>query len=135
MLWREHLKDHSSLSNYATAMYALATGPWAKHKAQGEGGRIEWCVDVCCEYFLGGQLKKLLLKDLRRTEHGMPTLLHPMLLPPSPEQVEGVAREFEGRRWRLLDVGSCYNPFAEHSQFDVTAVDIAPAVEVRWEPQ
>lgn len=30
---------------------------------------------------------------------------------------------------KLLDVGSCYNPFSVFEDFDVTAVDIAPAQE------
>ncbi len=108
-------------------MHGLATGPWAKHSTPGGGGRVEWCVDVCREYFQGGCLKKMILKDLRRLEHKMPTVLDVSLLASPPDVVE---REFGQRLWRLLDVGSCYNPFAEHPQFDVTAVDIAPAVEV-----
>lgn len=126
-VWKEHLGDQTSLDEYATAMHALATGPWAKHKTHGKGGRIDWCVEVCDEYFLGGQMRRLILKDVRRLEHGMRTTLDPKLLPPSPE---GLDRGFSGRKWRLLDVGSCYNPFSEYPQFDVTAVDIAPAVEV-----
>lgn len=31
---------------------------------------------------------------------------------------------------RLLDVGSCYNPFAEFEGFRPVAIDLTPAVEV-----
>ncbi|EAA14881.3 AGAP008978-PA [Anopheles gambiae str. PEST] len=35
-------------------------------------------------------------------------------------------------RIRLLDVGSCYDPFACFPDFDVTAIDIAPACASVW---
>ena len=107
-------------------MHSLAIGPWAKHG----GGRIQWCVDCCTEYFTDGQLKKLLLKDLRRVQHNMPTNVEGEFLPPSPEGVEVLVKKWREKVWRLLDVGSCYNPFTQWPQFEVTAVDIAPAVEV-----
>ena len=34
---------------------------------------------------------------------------------------------FGARKWKLLDVGSCYNPFSKFDKFEVTAIDIAPA--------
>jgi hypothetical protein len=36
---------------------------------------------------------------------------------------------FEGKI-RLLDVGSCYDPFRQFDDFTVVAIDISPAVEV-----
>ncbi|KXJ84079.1 hypothetical protein RP20_CCG021900 [Aedes albopictus] len=36
---------------------------------------------------------------------------------------------YEISRVRLLDVGSCYNPFSKFADFEVTAIDIAPAHE------
>lgn len=50
--------------------------------------------------------------------------------PPSPEGVEVLVGGWREKAWRLLDVGSCYNPFSQWPLFEVTAVDIAPAVEV-----
>ena len=38
---------------------------------------------------------------------------------------------FEGRI-RLLDVGSCYNPFEQFDEFQAIGVDISPAVEVSF---
>ncbi|XP_046750572.1 S-adenosylmethionine sensor upstream of mTORC1 [Diprion similis] len=35
----------------------------------------------------------------------------------------------EGSKVKLLDVGSCYNPFADVNFFDVTAIDLAPSCE------
>ena len=125
-LWAARLQDKTTLQQYSAAMHSLATGPWAKHG----GSRIRWCVDCCTEYFTDGHLKKLLLKDLRRVQHNMPTIVEGELLPPLPEGVEVLVGGWRGRKWRLLDVGSCYNPFAQWAEFEVTAVDIAPAVEV-----
>lgn len=125
-VWREHLADKASLQQYSAAMYSLAKGPWSKHG----GGRVKWCADTCDEYFSHGTLGKLLLKDLRRLEHSMSTLVPPDLLPLSPQEVKVVVEGFRTRKWHMLDIGSCYNPFAQYCQFEVTAIDIAPAVEV-----
>ena len=126
-LWQEHISDKAALHTYSSAMSRLATGPWACRK---EGGRIEWCVTTCLKYF-SSRLEQLLLKDLRRQSHGMPTLVPTSLLPASPEAVREKVAVLKERKWRLLDVGSCYNPFQEWLQlFDVTAIDIAPASPV-----
>jgi hypothetical protein len=61
----------------------------------------------------------------------MPTSIPLPLLPASPDQVVGVVEGWKGgKALRLLDVGSCYNPFQFFSQFQVTAIDIAPADKV-----
>lgn len=126
-LWQAHLTDTHLLSAYSRAMAALAKGPWSMK----QNNRIHWCIDRCNEYFHSGDaLQKLLLKDLRRVAHGMISVMCVECVPSSEEGVVKVVQEFRGRSLRLLDVGSCYNPFSAHSQFDVTAVDIAPATEV-----
>lgn len=124
-VWSEHLEKESTLKAYASSMCALATGPWAKHG----GGRIKWCVETCLEYFHGGKLERLVRKDIKRACHGNPTLLEHDLIP-SDAEVGHIVTEFSNRQLCLLDVGSCYNPFAAEEKFSVTAIDIAPAVEV-----
>ncbi len=109
-------------------MAALAKGPWAIKKSS----RIQWCLDRCTEYFHSDLLQKLLSKDLRRIFHAMPSVVCVESVPCSEEGVVKVVQGFKGRSLRLLDVGSCHNPFNALPQFDVTAVDIAPACEV-WE--
>ena len=106
-------------------MCALANGPWAKHG----GGRIKWCTETCLEYFYGGKLEQLIKKDIRRASHGNPTLLENGLLP-SHDDVGKIVDKFSTRQLHVLDVGSCYNPFSVEKRFLVTAIDIAPAVEV-----
>ena len=106
-------------------MCSLATGPWKKHG----GGRIQWCVDACREYF-HCLLEKLLKKDMRRFAYGNLTQLEKCSLPQSDDDVYRIVTSFHGRQLRLLDVGSCYNPFLDYQEFEVTAIDIAPAVNV-----
>ena len=124
-MWSDHLQDKDGLKQYSEAMEKLATGPWAE---QGSG-RITWCVEVCDEYFsVGGALVKMIGKDLRRIGHDMPTLVPIELLPNSDADIERTVYEaFGARKWRLLDVGSCYNPFSRFDKFEVTAIDITPA--------
>lgn len=108
-------------------MHSLATGSWAKKH---DNNRIIWCVDTIREYFHVG-LEKALLKDLRRLGHGMPTIVDHKELPKTDQEVAKVIDLFISKpTLQLLDVGSCYNPFTPFEQFEVVAVDIAPAVEV-----
>lgn len=108
-------------------MHNLATGSWTRKH---DNNRIGWCVDVIREYFHVG-LRKGLMKDLRRLDHGMPTIVDYKELPKTDQEMAKAIDPFINKpTLRLLDVGSCYNPFATFEQFDVVAVDIAPAVEV-----
>lgn len=39
-----------------------------------------------------------------------------------------LAKDLDGEKLRLLDVGSCYNPFSKFDRyFDITAIDLCPA--------
>ena len=125
-LWRNHVSDKDVLRAYSKAMRDLATGPWAGRE---DGDRISWCVQTCEEYG-SHRLEQLVLKDLRRLGYDKSTLVQPSLLPTSQPAVRDMVVKLQSRTWRLLDVGSCYNPFLTWPQFVVTAIDIAPASEV-----
>ena len=124
-VWRDHVRDDDTLVTYAKAMRSLATGPW---KEKDNYDRICWCAQACSEY-LEHRLEELLLKDHRRQTHGVPTVVHPSLLPSS-SSVRALVDDLRRLPLRLLDVGSCYNPFLSLPRFSVTAIDIAPASEV-----
>lgn len=116
---------------YSQAMNALAVESWEQGFREKEGSRISWCVQMCEEYFASqGTLYMLLLKDMRRRDHAMPTLVSFPYLPYTMEDVIKVVEEWTDKRLKLLDVGSCYNPFLRHPLFEVTAIDIAPANKV-----
>ena len=111
-------------------MHSLATGPWKKEK-QEEASRITWCVDAIREYFSAGKLLHLLEKDLKRLGYGNPTQVEESLLPKSLDDIGICVSEFNSsRHLQLLDVGSCYNPFKSYKEYNVVAIDIAPATEV-----
>lgn len=131
-IWSEHVRKDELLQRYSHSMHMLATSVWSPRQelTDDDGGddRIAWCIAACKEYYLEGRLVKLLQKDLRRLEFGKETVVHPSVIPQDPHHF--VTSTFS-RPWSLLDVGSCYNPFANHSDlFTVTAVDIAPACKV-----
>ncbi|XP_015270933.1 PREDICTED: probable methyltransferase BTM2 homolog [Gekko japonicus] len=132
-IWREHCEDEETLCEYAEAMKNLADNHWTK-TCEGEG-RIEWCCSVCREYFHNGGKRKALEKDEKRavlaaqstqtmtpkrensSEHCINTTsLMDELVHPS-------------GKIRLLDVGSCFNPFLKFEEFLTVGIDIVPAVE------
>lgn len=51
-------------------MHSLATDQWTKNSP---GGRADWCVKTCQEYFNGGGLVTALEKQKRRFEKEMAT--------------------------------------------------------------
>lgn len=134
-IWREHCKDEETLSEYAVAMKNLADNHWAK-TCEGEG-RIEWCRSVCQEYFLNGGKRKALEKDERRAERSALALnghqsakcdgVVPNNLTIS--NLQSLDLTHLPGKIRLIDVGSCFNPFLKFDEFLTVGIDIVPAVE------
>ncbi|XP_055321247.1 S-adenosylmethionine sensor upstream of mTORC1 [Sitodiplosis mosellana] len=132
--WQEHLQAKSKLQSYAKAMKELAMNHWelndrkkeeANSKAQ-QRSRIAWTVNYCREYFLSEDLiTKIRQRELR--------LLDELQIDCTEMNRVIAARQVPVEKIKLLDVGSCYNPFKPFPEFEVTAVDIAPAIEEVFE--
>uniref|UniRef100_A0A224YNI7 S-adenosylmethionine sensor upstream of mTORC1 n=1 Tax=Rhipicephalus zambeziensis TaxID=60191 RepID=A0A224YNI7_9ACAR len=113
-VWRDHCEDVKTRSKYAESMLQLATTIWPYKD------RIEWCHHTMREYFFGGGLERSLQRHYRKM--GLQC----------PESIIKQAREDLGlaeEKMRLLDVGSCYNPFSAYSDIDAVAIDLTPATE------
>jgi hypothetical protein len=82
----------------------------------------QWMLNMCEDFFRGGYaLRKFLrMEHRRRAEGGKGTDADHDPLRQSSADV------LSGRLVRLLDVGSCYNPFQTSAGFDVTALDLCP---------
>nr|XP_047921848.1 S-adenosylmethionine sensor upstream of mTORC1 [Anser cygnoides] len=138
-IWREHCEDEETLCEYAVAMKNLADNHWAK-TCEGEG-RIEWCCSVCREYFQNGGKRKALEKDEKRallaskTTPALNVSQPPKIEEPLPSlgltNHEAITEELLHSlgKIRLLDVGSCFNPFLKFEEFLTVGIDIVPAVE------
>ncbi|XP_053742302.1 S-adenosylmethionine sensor upstream of mTORC1 [Synchiropus splendidus] len=121
-IWREHVEDEQMLCEYALAMKNLADNHWSLN-CEGEG-RIEWCRSVCQEYFWDGGMKRMLEKDEKSATYSAgPAESSPGVRP------HGSVFSAQGRKMRLLDVGSCFNPFLKFDEFLTVGIDIVPAVE------
>ncbi|XP_059916318.1 S-adenosylmethionine sensor upstream of mTORC1 isoform X2 [Gadus macrocephalus] len=125
-IWREHCEDERTLSEYALAMKNLADHHWA-NKCEGEG-RIEWCRRVCQEYFLDGGMKRMLEKDEKNARLAAVQAAVSLSAQPSAPLPSSVPHR---GKMRLLDVGSCFNPFLEFDEFLTVGIDIVPAVELQ----
>lgn len=148
-VWNEHLKDQKVLNQYAESMLKLATEKWSKESTGID--RIKWCMDQCEAYFLHGGLEKHLAKDARRLEHykkdpdnfivgnsfaySTEELQKNIHGEPKPKRVR-LREDFlfqkveKGKVYKLLDVGSCYNPFKDlNKNFQTTAIDLCPAAK------
>ncbi|XP_030762876.1 S-adenosylmethionine sensor upstream of mTORC1 [Sitophilus oryzae] len=116
--WKNHCENKQHLNKYAVAMKSLAENFWDHNCSTGSKAisRIIWtyehikkyfsCIEKCREKEL------CILKRLKLAE---------MSLDKRKLDIKS--------KFKLLDVGSCYNPFKKFEIFDVTALDIAPASE------
>lgn len=114
--WLKHNGDHETLQKYAKAMKRLATKYWESHSKSDPRAvsRINWVREVCCSYFDGGGFQQSRKRELEIADKADIDVANP--------------NENFVRPYRLLDVGSCYDPFAVFGEFITTAIDIAPAV-------
>lgn len=122
--WHEHLKCTKELQSYAQAMKQLAVNHWERNelkdvKEQSQRNRILWSVNYCQEYFLNNCLITAIRNKEKRILNEMGKNI---------EELEKSTLVINDKV-KLLDVGSCYNPFNKFSDFDVTAIDISPATD------
>lgn len=133
--WREHLKSKSRLEKYAKAMKDLAINYWEENDKKStvkieSRSRILWSVSFCTEYFLNTQIvsaqrnRELRIEKELQAEIPAPSVTREDDILAASQRME----LFKARKIDLLDVGSCYNPFGKFAEFNVTAIDIAPAV-------
>ncbi|CAH1264785.1 BMT2 [Branchiostoma lanceolatum] len=131
-IWQEHCEDEQSLSEYACAMRLLAVDHWKK-TTPSDHDRIEWCRRTCYEFFRGGGLLKCLEKDDRRRQHTLGGATNGENCETERKRMKtadyNTIRLPFTSKIRLLDVGSCYNPFMEFEDFLAIGIDIVPAVE------
>lgn len=108
--WKEHLERKDVLQGYASAMKNLAEKYWAKNNQDERKSycRIEWVRKVLLDYFSNYLREKLILKENTRLK------------------LNEVIKPIEGKI-KLLDVGSCYNPFKVFEFCETYAIDLCPA--------
>ena len=124
-VWGEFMADGRALKSYAASMEALAKKHWAPTEGGGGGGgggdRIEWVVTT---------LRELREEEEEEGEGGEGTA------GPLPKRRRRAASGSGGtsevgaaasRSCRLLDVGSCYDPFRRYPGLAVTALDLCPS--------
>ncbi|XP_055998750.1 S-adenosylmethionine sensor upstream of mTORC1-like isoform X2 [Ostrea edulis] len=134
-IWKEHCKNTDNLRDYSEAMQKLATVHWGDQQSE----RIQWCRNTVVEYFSGGGQKKCIEKDCKRLQRQTTVAEFP------PDRSDILKAQSTTCRLDIsehlhiapsvpekplvLDVGSCYNPFKEVSEFEVIGIDLYPATE------
>merc|ERR1719221_1667294 len=94
-------------------MQELATEHWTDGT---DSSRIPWTHNQVRNYFRGGGREHEHCRDVKFARRkGVTWELQ--------SQGQGAAHQ----KLKILDVGSCYNPFQQFEDLDVLAIDIAPA--------
>lgn len=119
--WQQHLENDEKLESYSEAMSKLSTH-WNQNSAKTEN-RITWTVNECLEYF-DSRIFTIRKKEESILNVALNENLH---IPEAVPLYQRIRDDSCDKKLRLLDVGSCFNPFQSHADsFDVTAIDIAP---------
>lgn len=115
-VWEEHCANKIVLEQYAFAMKDLATKYWDKTHTQSLklSSRISWTHKFCIEYFIDETIKHFRQKDADVAAKLQISINEDLFISTD-------------SKLKLLDVGSCYDPFTAFDIFDVTPIDIAPA--------
>nr|SVE73256.1 EOG090X0FUY [Ceriodaphnia reticulata] len=109
-VWLNHCQNETTLKQYASAMHHLATDHWEKLRTSDPvTSRINWTWSFLICYYHEGGLEKERLK--------------------SKLSIEWPKASGKESKIRVLDVGSCYNPFQEYEELDVLPIDLCPALE------
>ncbi|XP_068246281.1 S-adenosylmethionine sensor upstream of mTORC1 isoform X2 [Palaemon carinicauda] len=98
-------------------MHELATEHW-EGTNQMNVSRVLWIYNAIKQYFHEGELQRITEKEIRKLKHLELNM-----------DFCDCNRYKSSYKIKLLDVGSCYNPFSTYSDLEVTAIDLCPALE------
>lgn len=108
-------RSNAALEKYASAATYMGNRRWVR-------ASLEWMEQRMLHFFTGGGARRAEMKSLRK--RGLNSI---------PESVKSIPDNLIGaRKIKLLDVGSCHNPFAKcksRHALDVMALDLKPAAE------
>lgn len=111
-------------------MQELATAHWDNTNLKSKENtycRISWIKKQCYEYFMNGGKEKFIEREIDIAKKNNIDLNENNSVW---KIIPALTNEYYvgdiDKRIKLLDVGSCYNPFGNNDNFDVTAVDLAP---------
>lgn len=116
--WKKHCSDEDKLKKYATAMKVLSSTYWESNfmKKSKPVSRIAWTSVTCITYFTES------IEQFRQKEY---SVINKFSIPVD-IQIES---NLSNHKWKLLDVGSCYNPFKVFDNFEIMPIDISPATD------
>ncbi|XP_039760166.1 S-adenosylmethionine sensor upstream of mTORC1 [Pararge aegeria] len=120
--WHYHCRNKDVLKTYAQYMQKLATTHWEKNASDelsSASSRITWSADFAYKYFINKSYMKQ-----REKEIDIGNKINIKI---------NNADELFTKPFKLLDVGSCYNPFNRYDFFEVLAIDLCPANNIVFE--
>ncbi|XP_020292607.1 probable methyltransferase BMT2 homolog [Pseudomyrmex gracilis] len=131
--WDRHVARNDVLQEYAESMQKLATKYWTENNSKnGTYCRMEWIKLQCKEYFLNGGEEKFYNREQdikRKMTLEKSSIAEDQQFENNQILMENKSQNFHNQRISILDVGSCYNPLNVDDTFNVTAIDLIPAVE------
>lgn len=110
--------DQKKLEDYAVAAAAMGEKGWVKRGN-------DWMRDFAINFFKHGIAKRHYLKSIKSKVADLSSSQDIKTMGDS--LLTDLTEVMEDGKIKLVDVGSCYNPFSDEAFFDVTALDLCPA--------
>jgi salicylate hydroxylase len=121
--WETATSDVDLLQQYSSAALQMGNRSWVM-----EGN--DWMIQFAFKYFKHGLALKHYCKVHDKKVRDFSSQYSKDLMTSTVELSDGNKQQPLEKKIRLLDVGSCYNPFLNHplgqSHFEVTALDLYP---------
>lgn len=129
--WEEHVQNEEVLCKYADSMKNLAENYWSfNNKNEGNAVlcRIEWIIKCILNYFQKGGFQDEFEKERKKITLLFQRGILEEELHACHKYMFQCATETPRPPFRLLDVGSCYNPFKKFDFLTVYPIDLYPAI-------
>lgn len=135
--WENHLKNNEILQLYANAMKNLAD-IWEENALlennlnSGAKSRIKWIIDYCISYFFSHKIyieKRLKEQRILKLYANNDDSIDNGNINLNEINFENLYLNDDIENLNILDVGSCFSPFKNIENFNITALDLYPSNE------
>lgn len=121
--WETSISNYSTLKAYADAANFMGEKDWV---VKGNN----WMKDIAINFFLKGLAKSSYIKSIKKgyyekNNRAISKNDLDLLLEPLKDSKDNILSD-DSKLVKVIDVGSCYNPFSSINEFDVIALDLCP---------
>ena len=130
--WKEHIQSDDMLSKYADYMKKLSENYWSVNNKSGDDSsenflcRIDWIMNCLNDYYYKNGYEKEIDKEYKKLNNWKEKGLIDSTFT-SNLNFNNLSNCLNDVPFKMLDVGSCFNPFKQFNFLNVYPIDLYPA--------